>query len=202
MSRRGPSLAEADPDRAVSYLDFCDAWAFCSWAGKRLCGYRGIDLRGVDIVDRNTKDDPDWDDEDAWTRRQYERSIRGPNEWIYACSQGGRSTSPFEERDPDGVCLDDWKWRAGGDRALRVRDTSGNECHGTHPPYDRVFDMAGGVRQWTNACRSADGLCSTHGGLVGGMITPCEDFLMLRMRNASAGVRCCADAVPGYADRQ
>jgi len=56
----GPPIETADPARAVQGLDFCDACAFCSWAGKRMCGLRGA-ARGMvttiplrdDMAERN-----------------------------------------------------------------------------------------------------------------------------------------------------
>ena len=36
-----PSEPGADPEHPVTHVDFCDAVAFCAWAGKRLCGKIG-----------------------------------------------------------------------------------------------------------------------------------------------------------------
>ena len=195
MSKREPSLAEADPDHAVNHLDFCDAWAFCSWAGKRLCGERGDDPRRIRMFDR--------DPNDHLGLRTYDWVMPGLNEWLYVCTQGGTSSYPYGEDWKDGVCLDHWKLRAEGPSALRVRDTAGNECRGTHPPYDRVFNMIGGVRQWTNICSSTDGRCQQWGAIDRDWATHCDSaFVMYNMRSATGGVRCCADAVPGYSDRR
>ncbi|MCL2825517.1 MAG: formylglycine-generating enzyme family protein, partial [Polyangiaceae bacterium] len=97
----GPTLAEANPDRAVGCLDFCDAYAYCSWAGKRLCGLR-----------------------DAWTGKVSNVDIGGAveslnhcgdlartvqSEWFNVCSQGGISRYSYGDEHRPGVCVDSAK---------------------------------------------------------------------------------------------
>jgi sulfatase modifying factor 1 len=61
-------------DRAVVYVDWCDALAFCTWAGKRLC-------QGV------------LDDVDA-----------GTYEWFEACTNGRTTPLPYGDASVDFVC--------------------------------------------------------------------------------------------------
>jgi len=195
VSKCGPSLAEADPDHAVTHLDFCDAWAFCSWAGKRLCGEHSADPGSIHMFDRSI--------DDYFGGRAYGLPTVETREWLHACTQGGTSSYPFGEDWKDGVCLDHWKLRAQGASSRRVRDTAGNECRGTHPPYDSVFNMIGGARQWANACRSEDWRCVQYGGIRVDNVSPCVDVEVLyHIRSPTAGVRCCADAVPSYSDQR
>lgn len=174
-------LIDSEPDRAVQCLDFCDAWAFCSWAGKRLCSEVGVKSKGLHFVP---------DDELS----QLYKSAR--SEWFHVCSQGGTTEYPYGNEYEPGKCIDEAKIQTEGESALDVRDTTGNTCHGTSSPYDEVHNMSGSVKQWQNICRTSG--CAIQGG---SWQTPsnCSDasgVKSLMSVNVGVGVRCCADAVP------
>jgi formylglycine-generating enzyme required for sulfatase activity len=62
----------------VTWVDFCDAWAYCAWAGKRLCGKKG----GAPNVEHAFEPDVD--------------------EWINACTRSGERALPYgDDYDPD-----------------------------------------------------------------------------------------------------
>jgi sulfatase modifying factor 1 len=54
------------PNEPVNCIDWCDAWAFCAWAGKRLCGKIGGGANAFDELNIATK-----------------------SQWFAACSKGG-----------------------------------------------------------------------------------------------------------------
>ena len=190
----GRSVAEADPDWAVSSLDFCDAWAFCSWAGKRLCGERVH--HGVSVFKEGRDDE---------TRQPNGTTWWFPNtveEWYHVCTQGGTSDYPFGNDWQDGLCQTERKWRAPGDKTHNVRDTTGNQCHGNFHPYDQVFNMIGGISQWTNGCSEDNDRCAVRGGYEHYGPSCSGTLEMHDRRDPAGGVRCCADAVLGYAGTQ
>jgi formylglycine-generating enzyme required for sulfatase activity len=68
-----PDVANGPSLPAVG-IDWCDAVAYCAWAGKRLCGKIG----GGSVPDTTAaRDDPAVD------------------EWFYACSEGGQRAYPY-----------------------------------------------------------------------------------------------------------
>jgi formylglycine-generating enzyme required for sulfatase activity len=172
-------LIDTEPDRAVNCVDFCDAWAFCDWAGKRLCGIRGADSTKVSAIDGELS--------------HVARSTE--SEWFFVCSQGGTSKYPHGDTYESGTCLDRAKLEMQGDEALAVRDTSNNECRGQSPPFSDVFDMSGSVRQWVNVCKQ--GCYSMGGTALTGEAVACghEDLGSSLNANFQIGIRCCADAV-------
>jgi hypothetical protein len=58
-------------DYPVTGVDWCDAWAYCRWAGKRLCGRFG----GGSISPNET-------------------ASASASQWFYACSRAGTRSSP------------------------------------------------------------------------------------------------------------
>ena len=104
-------------------VDWCDARAYCAWAGKRLCGKLGDGSKPTDPADSS---DPTKD------------------EWTYAC-RGGNDVNVY----PWGHDYDPTKCNHSG---AIVDVGSSKDCHGPAAPFDRLFDMAGNVWEWENSC--------------------------------------------------
>jgi sulfatase modifying factor 1 len=109
----------------VVCVDWCDAEAYCAWAGKHLCGQIGGGPIGPDY---------DLDDEEA-------------SEWYAACSNGGQTKYPYGDGYDASKCNGaqvptSWDVAPVG---LYV------ECRGV-APFDAIVDMSGNVEEWQNYC--------------------------------------------------
>jgi formylglycine-generating enzyme len=69
------------PEKPVTCVDWCDAAAFCHWAGKRMCGRKG----GGTVIEEDA-DDP------------------AKSEWYDACSAGGTLDLPYGNTWDDTTC--------------------------------------------------------------------------------------------------
>jgi hypothetical protein len=130
---------DVDPTLPVGDVNVCDAWSYCGWAGKRLCGAIG----------------------DGGSIYNHEVTTTGhENEWHYACINGVHNLAyPYGQTYEPDAC-DTEEAEDGGPRP----SGSMPSCHGKYPPFDRIHDMSGNVSEIVNDFVS----CSLGGNQWGG----------------------------------
>jgi hypothetical protein len=165
-------------DYPVQGEDWCDAAAYCKWAGKHLCG--------------NVDGGPVLRDVDASLRARAEES-----EWVNACSRGGTREYPYGNDYTRGACND-----GDGDTVLVLPDPVPARCT-CEGGYPGIFDMSGNVDEWINDCDAwigADDVCVSKGGSTRSFYptnplieTICVTSAIERTRaRPGGGFRCCA----------
>lgn len=176
----------ATPNIPIAGIDWCDARAYCEFAGKRLCGKRsgGKFVGAVGLADLN--------------------DFNG-HEWLLACSSVGQLRYPYGGVQQPTAC-NTGENDAG--RSLPVKEKA--LCQGGYPG---VYDMVGNVWEWFDGpcsppdaggdAAGADGgpqkeECIVKGGsyLISGSNLGCasDGRGAARERRAfDVGVRCCAD---------
>jgi formylglycine-generating enzyme len=159
----------------VANVDWCDAFMFCQWAGKRLCGkIGGGRLPNVAAA----------------------ASVTG--QWFNACTNGGRLTYPYGMNFQRATCNIDAPTNA----AMFVEEVKHRSgCEGGYPG---LFDMGGNMEEWTDACDkdgARDDSCAIAGSTAySGDLTPddlsCHGSVFGQRRDTRyymLGFRCCAD---------
>jgi hypothetical protein len=124
-----------NPNLPVRGVDWCDAYAYCRWAGKRLC-------------ERYDKTPAPDGTKDAGTWRMFETNI--------TCSQNNLLQKyAYGQTYQAGVCppstLVDASYPPIGT----------TQCHGTAKPYSDVYDTSGSVAEWYGSCSNFG--CATGG---------------------------------------
>lgn len=162
-------------DEPVTCVDWCDAWTYCAWAGKRLCGRVGGGPRA------STSD-----------------GARDPatNQWFAACTGGDANRTyaygaPYDPKRCNGS-----DYEAGAPLPV----TSLPACVGAAPG---LYGMSGNAAELGDACDpAADGRpesdrCALHGGgfVHGEENVRCATYYLgpRSGRFADLGFRCCAD---------
>jgi sulfatase modifying factor 1 len=154
----------------VANVDWCDAHAFCAWAGKRLCGRIGGGPVGLDR---------------AGDARE--------SQWTSACSHAGTRTFCYG-RSLDATACNDGKAES-ADQIVAAGSLA--TCQGG---YDGIFDLGGNLEEWIDACDGATGAndrCAVAGGSA---FSPPEDLACASSRYTEKrsdayilrGFRCCS----------
>jgi hypothetical protein len=170
-----PTALANPPEFPASNIDWCDARAYCEWAGKHLC-------RSVGSVEPVAY-------EDLFTT--------GVSQWFTACGGPlGASHVSENSNDPnlDSAC------NANAGFGFLEPVATNSDCEGYYPG---VFDLEGNVAEWIDSCLpSADaGLdsrndrCMLMGGSIFDFTSFCTEVYDEYPRDDTAssfGFRCCA----------
>jgi formylglycine-generating enzyme required for sulfatase activity len=166
-----PTGQESNP---VANVDWCDAYAYCRWAGKRLCGAVG-----------------------GGTVPTGQGSMAGKDQWYTACSHFADSIHDY----PTGNTYDIVNCNNFDHEAGATVPVASLPCEGG---YDGIFDMAGNVREWEDFCDTSGGdaggakdNCITRGGSYHESYqgTRCDAFLGYGRQTMAPqmGFRCCSN---------
>ncbi|MEM1034662.1 MAG: SUMF1/EgtB/PvdO family nonheme iron enzyme, partial [Myxococcota bacterium] len=171
-----PAAADAEAKRfAVRGVNWCQAYAYCAWAGKRMCGSTSGGAQPFLDFDQTS------------------------SQWYNACSAVGVNVYPYGAAYDGNRCQDD------GVGPWRVLNTSNNapsminaSCNGGSP---NLFDMSGNLREWEDSCdgnTDETDFCRVRGGSyeqnAQGQLR-CDANQTLRRDQAppDVGFRCCLD---------
>jgi formylglycine-generating enzyme required for sulfatase activity len=174
---------DAPPDDfPTNSLDWCDARAYCAWAGKRLCGKIG----GGHIVDEDPTSQVELHPLDE--------------EWMYACSAGGTRTYPYGNVYDATACVTQGydgnpNFNYITDDLHPIREAT--RCVGGFPG---LYDMGGNATEWideSGAETGKDDFVISLGGYYG------SDELEARcgfrldgtrdVAYGATGIRCCKE---------
>lgn len=165
---------DAQCNHPVTRIDWCDAYMYCRWAGKRLCG------------------------SPSGGQTQFSDSVfatASGSQWFAACSRNVSSRFSYGSTYMTGWCVDDAYLPTDVKQAVG----SATRCHGDAPPYDALFDLTGNVAEWEDSCsENKDGSddCRVRGGSYKEAWDHCEcnePKIFKRGQTADdVGFRCCS----------
>jgi formylglycine-generating enzyme required for sulfatase activity len=117
--------ATTHPNRPMSCVNWCDAYAYCAWAGKRMCG--AID---GGVLPFNTV-------------------IGQTNQMFAACSANGAQPYPYGPAYVSGNCnTKDLYGDSGTNAVADVKQFT--KCVGGYPG---INDLVGNVEEWIDSCQ-------------------------------------------------
>ena len=155
----------------IREIDWCDAYAFCKWAGKRLCG----DVDGGPS--------------------EFQGYTSSNNEWFYACTADGSRLYPYGNGYDGGVC-NDVDYGVGTTIPVASDDSCVGGFPGVHDMAGNVWEWEDSCAD----DGGAGDLCRVRGGcwVDGASQTACafdsfDHFTTTRGSPSSfVGFRCCA----------
>jgi formylglycine-generating enzyme len=151
--------------RPAVCVDWCDAYGFCKYVGKHLCGK----IDNGDPIDPST-----------------EANDEALDEWYNACSAGGTQVYPYGNLYDGSTCNG---LNAGLTNPANVLFFA--PCVGGYPGLN---DMSGNVREWTNSCSGSNCMQRGGSWLDGSNNLRCDANTMGARTEANdrIGFRCCA----------
>jgi formylglycine-generating enzyme required for sulfatase activity len=160
--------ASSRGEHPVAFVDWCDARAYCEWAGKRLCGRIGGGL----LAQANQADPTQ-------------------SEWYNACSAGGTKTYPYGDSYDDSACNG---FRNGSEQTVAV---ASGDCEGGVPGLFDLSGNVWEWDDACDGTTGAADLCLGRGGSVGlsPSLLECSSARTdeRNSRFFDAGFRCCRD---------
>jgi formylglycine-generating enzyme required for sulfatase activity len=128
-----------DGREPVTYVDWCDAFSYCSYKQRHLCGKIGGGAISPDAFDDPTQ-----------------------SEWYNACSGQGVSDYPYGDEHEESKCVDN------PEEAISRKPGPPNPsppvpmCEGG---VTGLYNMSGNVAEWENSC-DEQGNCHIRGGSI------------------------------------
>jgi hypothetical protein len=169
---------ETQGDHPVVGVNWCDANAFCAWAGKRLCGKIGGGAQALaDYANPNL------------------------DEWYRACISGPTVFNVFPYGNTfNATACNGAGYESTYDRTLAVGIAT---CRSASAPYSSIYDLSGNVDEWVDACSGPSGngsndSCRVRGGNASDaeeMWLRCDASVTSTKRGTRytlVGFRCCA----------
>lgn len=157
--------------RPRTNVDWCDAWAYCAWAGKRLCGAIG-----------------------GGHGSYYDWLVSEHSQWSFACGNGVSDTRfPYGMGERADACVTK--------ASEVVDVASLDSCRGTVAPFNEVYDMVGNAGEWDDACSGYEGttpgtrVCKVRGGWTPNTGQSCDDEheSSADFTAGDLSFRCCVD---------
>lgn len=160
---------ETTPNRPVVCVDWCDAFAFCRWSGKRLCGrVGGGAVKTAEFADPKT------------------------SQWYNACSNQGATAYPYGDEYEAKEC-------GLGEAPVLADVSAANACHAASGMFAEVYGMSGLTSEWTDACEYSESagmtLCVAPGGAGSAEVARCDfaGLIAPEAGDSGTGFRCCKD---------
>jgi formylglycine-generating enzyme len=172
------SYGAGEQDHPIVGMDWCDAYAFCAWSGKRLCGRIGGGPTPVDDFANSAV-----------------------SQWYSACvSAPAGLTFPYGNVYGDTIC------NGGNTIGDIVAARSMAACHAPTAPFSSIYDMSGNADEWEDTCivlpgNGSQDKCRTRGGAYpdSQIFLRCDaDWLQQSSaytrsdKRLTVGFRCCA----------